>query len=58
MDYQIRPLTPGFGAEIYDLDLSAGISENLARDIVGAWNDAGGLLVLHGQNLSLSLIHI
>jgi len=52
MDYQIRPLTPGFGAEIYDLDLSAGISDNLGRDIVGAWNDAGGLLVLHGQNLS------
>jgi len=52
MDYEIRPLTPGFGAEIYNLDLSAGVSENLARDIVGAWNDAGGLLVLHDQDLT------
>ena len=52
MDYEIRSLTPGFGVEIFNLDLSGGISDNLARDIVGAWNDAGGLLVLHDQNLS------
>jgi taurine dioxygenase len=52
MDYEIRSLTPGFGAEIFNLDLSSGIHDNIARDIVGAWNDAGGLLVLHGQNLS------
>ena len=52
MHYQIKPLTRGFGAEIFDLDLSAGFSDNLAQDLVGAWNDAGGLMVMHEQNLT------
>ena len=42
MDYEIRPLTQGFGAEVFGLDLSAGFSDNLAQDLVGAWVDAGG----------------
>ena len=52
MDYEIKPLTQGFGAEIFGLDLATGCSENLAQDLVGAWNDAGGLIVIHGQTLS------
>jgi len=52
MDYEIRPLTQGFGAEVFGLDLSAGFSDNLAQDLVGAWVDAGGLMVIHNQTLS------
>ncbi|MGA0912718.1 MAG: hypothetical protein ACO3RS_06220, partial [Candidatus Puniceispirillaceae bacterium] len=52
MDYEIKPLTQGFGAEIFGLDLATGCSDNLAQDLVGAWNDAGGLMVIHGQTLS------
>ena len=44
MDYEIRPLTQGFGAEIFGLDLASGFSDNLAQDLVGAWVDAGGLI--------------
>ena len=52
MDYKIRPLTQGFGAEIFGLDLSSGFSDNLAQGLVGAWVDAGGLMVIHDQTLS------
>lgn len=52
MDYEIKPLTKVFGAEIFDLDLSMGFSDNLAQNLVGAWTNAGGLMVIHNQNLS------
>ena len=52
MNYEIRPLTQGFGAEIFGLDLSSGFSDNLAHDLVGAWVNARGLMVIHDQTLS------
>ena len=52
MNYEIRPLTQGFGAEIFGLDLSSGFSDNLAQGLVGAWVDARGLMVIHDQTLS------
>ena len=52
MDYHKKPLTQGFGTEIFGLDLSAGFSDNLAQELVGEWNDAGGLMVIHEQNLT------
>ena len=52
MDYHKKPLTQGFGTEIFGLDLSAGFSDNLAQELVGEWNDAGGLMVIHEQNLN------
>ena len=52
MSYQIKPLGQGFGAEIDGLDLAAGFGDNLAGDIVQAWRDAGGMLVIHDQDIS------
>ena len=52
MKYEIVPLTTNFGAEIFNLDLENGIGPKIASEIVDAWNNAGGLLVLHKQNLS------
>jgi len=52
LDYRIKPLTPAFGAEISGLDLADPAGANLAADLVGVWRDAGGMLVIHGQDLS------
>ena len=52
MNYSIKPLTQGFGVEIFDLELSEGFNTSSAQDLVEAWNKAGGLMVVHNQNLS------
>jgi len=52
LDYRITPLTPAFGAEISGLDLADPAGANLAADLVGVWRDAGGMLVIHGQDLN------
>lgn len=52
MDYEVKQLSPGFGAEISGLDLAAGIGGNLASELLGIWRDAGGLMVIHGQDLT------
>ena len=52
MDYDLKQLAPGFGAEIWNINLAGGAGENLARDLVGVWRDAGGVLVIHDQDLT------
>lgn len=52
LSFEIKPLGPGFGAEISGIDLAASIGGNLAGEIVQAWRDAGGVLVIHDQQLT------
>jgi len=52
MELQIKPLSPGFGAEVFGADLAADAGDNLAGQLIGAWRDAGGLLVIHDQQMT------
>ncbi len=56
MSYEIKPLAPRFGAEVFGVDLARDVTreggDNLAGALIGAWRDAGGLLVIHDQDIS------
>ena len=47
-----RPLAPGFGLEIQNIDFSAPITESIADELRQAWIDANGLLLIRKQNLT------
>jgi taurine dioxygenase len=56
LTYDLQPLAPGFGAEISGIDLGADAGGNVAGDLAGelvnVWRDAGGMLVIHDQDLT------
>ncbi len=47
------PLSPSFGAEIADFDLTRDLTDESFEAIRRAWSAAGGLLVFHDQNLDI-----
>ncbi len=48
---RVRPLTPKFGAEILDVDLSQPISDELFGEIERIFNDSG-VVLFRGQNIN------
>jgi len=50
VELTVNPLSPHFGAEILGADLSSG-GANMAAAIRQAWLDAGGLVVVRGQDI-------
>src|SRR3546814_13724753 len=52
MAISTRPLAPGFGLEIQNIDLSAPITDSLAEMLRQAWTDAHGLLLIRNQTLT------
>ena len=52
MSLAIRPVSPGFGAEIRGLDLRQPIGDNLFGEVRQAWRDADGLLVIRDQGIT------
>ena len=51
-EYETKPIAPGFGVEISGLDLATGVSGNLVGDLIQIWREAGGIAVIHDQNLN------
>ncbi len=51
-EYETKPIAPGFGVEISGLDLATGVSGNLVGDLIQIWREAGGIAVIHNQNLN------
>lgn len=47
-DFKIRPLAPGFGAEVIGLDLRVPLDADVVRTLRETWLDAG-VLVVRGQ---------
>ncbi len=52
MSLSIRPVSPGFGAEILGVNLAQPMGDNLFGEIRQAWRDADGLLLIRGQDIS------
>ena len=52
MPYNIKPLSPNFGAEISGIDLTEDISDSLVKELIAVWIEVGGLLVIHEQDLT------
>lgn len=47
-----RKLNPVIGAEMTGIDLAGPIGDNLYNEIIQAWNDANGVLILRDQNIT------
>ncbi|MDB5414019.1 MAG: taurine catabolism dioxygenase TauD, TfdA family protein [Rubritepida sp.] len=52
MDLTVRPVTPGFGAEVLGVDLSQQIGDNVFQQVRQAWLDADGILLLRDQDIT------
>ncbi|HEY4251078.1 MAG TPA: TauD/TfdA family dioxygenase [Roseomonas sp.] len=52
MDLTIRPIMPGFAAEVAGVDLAQPVGDNLFQQIRQAWLDADGLLLLRNQAIT------
>lgn len=52
MEFAVKPLSPSLAAEITGLDLSQPLGDNVIGAVRQAWLDAGGLLVVRGQQLT------
>ena len=52
MTYDLRSLSPGFGAEISGIDLSENFDIGLINELKVIWRNAGGLLIITNQDLS------
>ncbi|MAH83020.1 MAG: hypothetical protein CBB68_00720 [Rhodospirillaceae bacterium TMED8] len=50
--FNVKALAPGFGAEVSGLELREGMDDGLAQTLISIWRDAGGLMVIHDQQLS------
>jgi len=54
LELTITPLSPHFAAEITGAELTSGIGGNVAETIRQAWLDAGGLVVVRGQDIDIA----
>ena len=52
MNLAVRPLSPGFGAELRGVDLRQPLGDNLFGEIRQAWREADGLLVIREQDIT------
>ncbi|MBM09169.1 MAG: taurine dioxygenase [Magnetovibrio sp.] len=50
--YETKPIAPGFGVAISGLKIASGESDNLIAEIIQLWHDAGGIAVIHDQDLT------
>ena len=51
-EYKVKPIAPGFGVAISNLNIAAGVGDSLIADIIQLWHEAGGIAVIHDQDIT------